>query len=133
MPSGFFDRELVHRHQLDRGDAERFQIRNLFDDAGVGARLFDVAGRAAREAADVHFVNDRFGKGPAEVAVALPIERVVDHDALRRADDAVFAGQEPARQRAGVRVDQPSLRVEALALGWGRTGRRTENGKAGRL
>ena len=28
---GFFDRELVDRHQLDGGDAERFQIRNFFD------------------------------------------------------------------------------------------------------
>ena len=37
-------------------------------------------------------------------------------DALRRADDAVVGRQEPAGQCAGVRVDQPSLRIEALAL-----------------
>ena len=34
---GLFDRELVDGHQLDGGDAERFQVRNLLDDAGVGA------------------------------------------------------------------------------------------------
>ncbi len=87
---GFFDRELVDRHQLDRRDTERFQIRNFFDDAGVGAGLLDVARRAAREAADVRFVDDRFGERAAEMAVALPIEGIVDDDALRRTDDAVF-------------------------------------------
>ena len=114
---GLFDGELVDGHQLDRGDAERFQVRNFFDDAGVRAGLIDVARRAAREAADVRFVDDRFGERPAEMAVALPIEGVVDDDALRRTDDAVFRRLKLAGERAGVRIDQPSLRVEALALG----------------
>ena len=69
-----------------------------------------------REAADVHLVDDRFGKRAAEVAVAFPIERVVDDDALGRADDAVVGGQEAAGEGAGVRVDQPGLRIEAVAL-----------------
>ena len=69
--------------------------------------------------------------GAPEVAVALPIERVVDHHALRRADDAVVGRQELAGQRPGVRIDQPSLRVEALALARDRTGRRPGSGRAG--
>jgi hypothetical protein len=28
---------LVHRHQLDRGDAQFLQVRDLVDDAGEGA------------------------------------------------------------------------------------------------
>ena len=101
-------------------------------DAGVGAGVLDVAGWALREAADVHFVDDRFGERPPEMAVALPIERVVDDDALGRADDAVVGRQEPAGQAPGVRVDQPGLRVEAVALARDRTGRRPGSGKAGR-
>ena len=114
---GFFDRELVDRHQLDGRDAERFQVRNLLDRRrrtcpGASTSLDGLL----REAADVHLVDDRFGERPLEVAVAFPIERVVDHDALGRADDAVVGRQEAAGQRAGVGVDQPGLRVEALAL-----------------
>ncbi len=54
--------------------------------------------------------------GRAQVAVALPIERVVDDDALRRADDAVVGRQEIAGQGAGVRIDQPRLAIEPLAV-----------------
>ena len=34
-----FDRELVHRHQLDGRHAERLQVRNLLDDAEVRAGM----------------------------------------------------------------------------------------------
>jgi hypothetical protein len=44
---GLFNRELVDRHQLDGRDAERFQVRNLLDDAGVRAGFVDVARGAA--------------------------------------------------------------------------------------
>ena len=94
---------------------------------------FDVARRAAREAADVHLVDDRLGERPPQVAVAFPIERVVDDHALRRADDAVVGRQKLAGQCPGVRIDQPGLRIEALALRSGRTGRRPGSDRAARL
>ena len=71
--------------------------------------------RDLREAADVHLVDDRLGQLAAQVAVALPVELVVDHHALRRTDDAVVGRQEVAGQRLGVGIDQPRLRVEPLA------------------
>ena len=46
--------------------------------------------------------------------IALPIELVVDHDALRRTDDAVVGRQKFARQGLGIRIDQPGLRIEAM-------------------
>ena len=49
------------------------------------------------------------------MAVALPIELVVNHHALGRADDAPFGRQEIAGQGPGVGIDQPGLRVEAVA------------------
>ena len=67
------------------------------------------------EAADVHLVDDRLGELAAEVAVALPVELVVDDHALGRADDAVVGRQEMAGQGLGVGVDQPGLGVEPVA------------------
>ncbi len=77
---------------------------------------FDAAGLRAREAADVHLVDHRLRQAAPQVAVALPIERVVHHDALGRPNDAVFRRQEVAGQRAGIRIDQPGRAVEALAV-----------------
>ena len=52
--------ELEHRQQFDRGDAELLEVRNLLDQAGVGAArlLADAGARMAGEAADVHLVDD---------------------------------------------------------------------------
>ena len=36
---GILGIELKHRQQFDRGDAELLEIRNLLDQAGVGAAL----------------------------------------------------------------------------------------------
>src|SRR5688572_18345397 len=71
---------------------------------------------ALAEAANVRFIDDRFGQWAAQMSVALPIEMVVDDDALRWAYDAVGRGQEFAGERAGVGVDQAGVRVEAVAL-----------------
>jgi hypothetical protein len=49
------------------------------------------------------------------MAVALPIERVVDDHAPRRTDDAVVGGHELTGQRPRVGIDQPRLLVKAVA------------------
>ena len=108
------DGELVDRHQLDRRNAQRLQVRDLLDYALVGSRVLDVARGRLRKTADVGLVDDRFGQVAAEVAVALPIEFVVDHHALGRANNAPLGGQEITRQRLAIRVDQSRLRVEAI-------------------
>ena len=53
--------------------------------------MLDAAGRIAREAADVHLVDHGVGQAAPEMPVVLPVEVIVDHDALWRADDAVVA------------------------------------------
>ncbi len=78
--------------------------------------MFHLARGALRETADVHLVDDRLRERPLQVAIALPIEVVVDHDALRRPGDAVVARQESAGQRPGVRVDQPRVGDEPLPV-----------------
>ena len=83
--------KLVHRHEFHGGHAQRLEVRDLFDHAQIGARMADAAGRAGREAADVHFVDHGVGQSAPQVPVPLPVERVVDHHALRRPDDAVGA------------------------------------------
>ena len=71
--------------------------------------------RRLREAADVRLVDDRFRQAAAQVAVALPIELVVDHHALGRAEDATLGRQEVARQGLAIGIDQPGLGIEAVA------------------
>ena len=46
LPEAIEDRELVDRHQLDGGDAQRFQVGNLLDHAEVRARMLHAAGAA---------------------------------------------------------------------------------------
>ena len=79
--------ELEHRQQFHRGDAELLEIRDLLDQAGVrAARLLADAGtRMAREAADVHLVDDGARGRPAQRHVALPVVGArIDDDALHR-------------------------------------------------
>ena len=109
------DRILVHRHELDRRDAQRLQVGNLLDDALVRARVFDLAARRLREAADVGLVNDRLRQVAAEMAIALPIELVADHHAFRRTQDAAVGRQEIAGQGLAIGVDQAGLGVEAVS------------------
>ena len=59
--------------------------------------MLDVAAGILGEAADVHFVDDGFGEFAAKVTIAFPVERVVDDDALGRADDAVVGVTESSR------------------------------------
>ena len=79
--------ELEHRQQLDRGDAELLEIRDLLDQAGKGAaRLLADAGTGmAGEAAHMHLVDDGLRGGPPQRRVAFPVVGGrIDHDALHR-------------------------------------------------
>jgi hypothetical protein len=105
----------MDRHEFHRGHAQRLQIRNLLDHAQIGARVGNAAARAGREAADMHFVDDRVGQTTPQVPVPLPVEGVVDHHALRRPDDGVAAGQKMAGERPRIGIDEPGLAVEQLA------------------
>ncbi|MFM8708697.1 MAG: hypothetical protein ACKOHK_11635, partial [Planctomycetia bacterium] len=60
-------------------------------------------------------VDHGVGQAAAEVPVALPVEGVVDHHALRGADDRVVTRQEAAGEGPRVGVDEPGLTVEPLA------------------
>ena len=104
--------KLEDRHQLDGRHAQRLQIGNLLDQPQVRARMAHAARLGAGESADVHFVDHRLVQTAAQMAIALPVELVVDHDAFRRAEDAVVGRQENARQGLGVGIDQPGLAVE---------------------
>ena len=86
---------LEHRQQLDRGHAERFQVRNLVDDAGVGAAppRGDARVRVRREAAHVHLVDHGLRERATQRCVAFPVVAVdVGDDALAGVG-VVAAGQ----------------------------------------
>ena len=73
--------ELVHRHQLDRGDAE---VGEVLDDAGcaiAGVGAADVLGDAGvrhRQALDVRLVDDRLVVLVPRRPVVAPVEEGVD-------------------------------------------------------
>ena len=96
--------ELEHGQQLDGGDPEILQIRNLLDHAGVRpARAGpDARARMPREAGHVHLVDHRGGEGPAERRVALPVVGVGIHDHASHGDLRVVA--RAARREAVVPV-----------------------------
>ena len=78
-------RELLDRHELDRGDA---QLRQVLDNRGVrhacvgAAQLLRDVRVAHRHALDVGLVDDRLGVVVARAAVALPVEEGVDDDGV---------------------------------------------------
>ena len=110
------DGKLEDRHQFDGRHAQRLQVGDFLDQSQVRAAMVDVARLVAGEAADVHFVNHGLVQAAAQVAIALPVELIVDHHALRRPDNALGRRQELARQGLGIRVDQPGAAVESQSL-----------------
>ena len=132
--------DVVDRQQLDRGHAERLEVRDrvLVGEPGVGAaQVLAHAGAQLREALDVRLVDHRLVPRRAQRAVALPVEARVDHHALRDRVGVVLvvalevgvrlagrdvredvAAVEPDRalDRLRVRVEQELARVEAVAL-----------------
>ena len=131
--------ESMHRHELDRRDAERFDVvdHRLRAQAGVRAAQFRVdLGMQLGEAFDVSLVDDRAVPGHAAAPIfAAPLEVRIDHDRLRRKGRAValVEGEVVALgakrvaehrgipgQRSGmgerIRVEQQLVWIEAMTL-----------------
>ena len=66
--------ELLDRHQLDRGDAQVLQVRNLLDQAAIRPGKSDAGTGMDGIAAHVELVDDGRCPGVAERLVALPVE-----------------------------------------------------------
>jgi hypothetical protein len=73
---------VVHRHQLDRGDAQRREVvdDHRMSDGGVGAAnvLRDVGMRLGQPL-DVRLVDDRVGVLVSRRPVDAPVEERIDH------------------------------------------------------
>ena len=80
----------MHGHEFDGRDTQRLEVRDFFDDPQVRAGALDPACFRLGKAANMQLIDDRFGKIPPQVTVALPIELVVDDDTFGRANNAVF-------------------------------------------
>ena len=113
---------LVHRHELDRGDAEPGE---MVDDRGRGQARVGAAqlGRDLRmahgEAADVRLVDHGLVIGRARLPVAGPVEVGVDHHAARherRAVGVVGLGR-VARLVVEQRLIPAQAAVDGLAVG----------------
>jgi len=65
----------VHRHQLDCGDPQILQVRNLLDQPRIRASLLLGNGGVwvSRESANMHFIEDSAGERMIERAIALPV------------------------------------------------------------
>ena len=50
--------ELSHRHQFNRSDTKRLQVRDFFDDTSVSSRVFYAGGWALSETTDMHLIDD---------------------------------------------------------------------------
>ena len=90
-------RELVDRHELDRGDAE---LRQVLDNRGVrhacvgAAQLLWDLWVAHRHALDVCLVDDRLRIVVARAVVALPVEEGIDDDGVHRGGGGIPALQD---------------------------------------
>ena len=121
---GLLGDELVHRHQLDRGDAEPLQVRDDrgMGEPGVGAALRRRDLRVAQgQPAYVRLVDDRLVVGDLRGPVVAPVEERVDHHVLRHVRRAVLGiplpgvGELVVEQRlvpADVTLDRLAVRVE---------------------
>ena len=129
---------VVHRHQLDRGDAERDEVledRVHAEPEIASAQRLRNVGVQPGHALDVTLVDHRPAPRRARRAVVSPAERGLGHDALRHGARAVrparhevtvrvagvvaeehIAPADGAAERAGVRVDEQLRRVEAVAV-----------------
>ncbi len=128
--------ELVHRHELDRGDAELLQVRDhrRVRHTGVGSALLLGNVRVQLgEALDVRLVDDRLVVRRARHAVAVPVEERVHHHAQHHVRGGVLVVDrvlvtevvaeeglvpvELARHRLRVGVEEELVRVAAVTLG----------------
>ena len=128
--------ELVHRHELDRGDPEPFEIVDdgRVADGGVGAAdLLRHARVRLGEALDVRLVDDGVVVGQIRGAVVAPVEGRVGHHGQHRVAEAVhgvvrlvvvveavaeqgLVAVDLAVDRLGVRVKQQLGRIAPVPL-----------------
>ena len=132
--------DVMDGQELDRGHAELAEVidRRLGGEAAVGpAQVLAHVGVLHREALDVGLVDDRVAPAAAGRCVVLPVEAVVDDQALRdRGSGVLVVGlvvgvvravrgvRQDLRQapvdlpldRLRVRVDQELARVEPVAV-----------------
>ena len=109
--------DVVDRQQLDRRHPERLEVldRGLGGEAGVGAaEVLAHAGMAHREAPDVGLVDDGLVHRRVGTAVLLPLEAIVDDDALGDRDRGVLLVEHECRVVARRRVRH--VREHARAL-----------------
>ena len=133
--------DVVNRQQLDGGDAERTEVRQRLLGRETGIRAAQVVAHArmtAREPFHVHLVDDGVGPRGRRRPVVLPVEVLVDDDALGdrrrvvvtvRHEIGVRIRSRNVRQgvrtvmqhrpldRLRIRVDQQLVRIEAVADG----------------
>src|SRR5256885_16369439 len=94
----------MHRQKLDRRDAE---LDKIIDDRrrgerGKGAALVHIDRRMLdREAAHMHFEDDRLLPGRVRLAVIVPGEGGLDDPAFRHVTGTVAAGGNEVLARAG--------------------------------
>ena len=118
--------ELKHRQQLDGGDAQSLEVRDLLDHAGISAAalLGDAGALVAREPSHVHLVHDGPSGRSPEWRVTFPvIHRWVRHHALHRGRGSVaFLARRLAtvasrhHHASGIRVEQDLGGIESHAV-----------------
>ncbi len=130
--------EAVHRQQLDRGDAERAQMvyGRRAAEAGIGTAQFRRNAAVERgESFHVQLVDECVAPAGPGLLDTLPVERGIDHPALRhrcrvvppvegqvrtrRPDLVSEMGVAPAQladHGAGVGIEEKPVRVEAMSL-----------------
>ena len=128
--------ELLHGHQLDGGDAQILQVRDLLNQTAIGPGRLHAGARIDREPADVQLVNHGRGPRQAERLIAAPVEVLVRDDALWRGARVVDVRERqvlPRRRwvvahgesgiairrwnnRPGARIQHQLVRVEAMPV-----------------
>ena len=113
---------LVHRHQLDRGDAERGQ--HVDDGRMVETRVGAAVGLGDlwmqfRQSTNVRLVDDRLVVGMPRWPILLPVEERADHDRGHRVAEGVrvvtdVGGAEVVGVQRLVEVHRP---VDRLGIG----------------
>src|ERR1700683_1858223 len=113
---GLLGHELVHRHELDRGDADPLQVgeHGGMREAGVGAALVLGYLRVAQgQPAYVRLVDDGLVVRDLRRPVVTPVEERVDHHVLRHPRRAVGGVALPG---AGELVAEQGLVPAEVAL-----------------
>ena len=118
--------ELRDRHQLDGGDAQLLEVRDLLDDAAEGAGVRDTRARVTGEAADVDLVDHRVGERHVQRLLVTPVELLLDDPRAQ----ALRADPWPSPPRPTARGRPPPCRRDRSAPGCGRSAAAAARGSA---